>query len=63
MTQTFLSEFEPDLSALTPAEREAYEAIRCGRMGVREFARNTGRSPGTVGNLLRRAESKMDGSR
>jgi len=49
-----------DLSALTEAERDAYEAVECGRFGQREYARVTGRSAGTVGNLLRRAREKLN---
>lgn len=44
---------------LTDAERDAYEAVERGRYGVREYARRTGRSPGTVGNLLARARAKI----
>jgi hypothetical protein len=45
---------------LTPAETEAFRACRApGHMPVREFARTTDRSPGTVGNLLRRADDKL----
>lgn len=50
---------EIDLSVLTTKERQAYVAIRVNGTGVREHARATDRSPGTVGNLLRRAERKM----
>lgn len=47
---------------LTYAERRAYIACRePGGFGVREYARETGRSPGTVGNLLARAERKLGG--
>jgi len=48
------------LLALTDAEREAFEAIEQDGYGVREYARETGRSPGTVGNLLRRARLRLD---
>ena len=62
--QVTLVEFEPDLSVLTPAEREAYRACRIEGIGVRQFARETDRRPGTVGNLLARAEQKLeDGGR
>lgn len=45
---------------LTDAEREAFRACRApGSMPVRKFARVTERSPGTVGNLLRRADDKL----
>jgi len=61
--QASLTEFEsatsPDTSQLTDAEREAYVAVERGDCGVREFARRTGRSPGTVGNLLARAREKL----
>lgn len=65
--QAGLHEFEleatyGDLSALTDAEREALEAVEEDGYGVREYARKTGRSPGTVGNLLARAEEKLEGS-
>ncbi|PSQ63691.1 MAG: hypothetical protein BRD21_01820 [Halobacteriales archaeon SW_8_66_22] len=30
----------------------------CAHVGVREYARKTGRAPGTVGNLLARAREK-----
>jgi DNA-binding CsgD family transcriptional regulator len=58
--QATLGEFALDLSALTPAERDAYNAVRRGEYGPREFARQTDRSPGTVSNLLARAEQKLD---
>jgi DNA-directed RNA polymerase specialized sigma24 family protein len=57
--QLGLEAFEPDLSVLTEAEREAYEAVRIDGQGPRPFARETDRSPGTVGNLLARAERKL----
>ncbi|QGN06151.1 sigma-70 family RNA polymerase sigma factor [Halorhabdus sp. CBA1104] len=59
--QTTLFHYEEDLSALTPAERDAYEAVEIEDYGVREFARKTGRKPGTVGNLLSRARQKVGG--
>lgn len=62
MTQATLHEFEPDLSQLTEAEREVYEAVDLGRWGPRPYARETDRSPGTVSNLLRRAREKVEGS-
>ncbi|WP_254272189.1 sigma-70 region 4 domain-containing protein [Haloarcula marina] len=58
--QAQLRDFEPDLSPLTEAEREVYEAVELGGFGVREYGRHTGRKPGTVGNLLGRARSKVD---
>lgn len=54
--QAQLGDFEyPDL---TDAEREVYQAVVDGPFGVREYARQTDRSPGTLGNLLRRARNK-----
>lgn len=46
---------------LTDAERAAYLACEHGDTGVREYARQTDRAPGTVGNLLARARRKIDG--
>ncbi len=46
---------------LTPAELDAYLTCDLGDVGVREFARYTGRAPGTVGNLLERAREKTVG--
>lgn len=60
--QATLGEYAADLSALTPAEREAYEDIRQGRFGPRAYARETERSPGTISNLLARAEAKLGDS-
>lgn len=46
------------IRGLTLCEAEALVAVDdCGH-GVREFARRTNRSPGTVSNLLRRARQK-----
>jgi DNA-directed RNA polymerase specialized sigma24 family protein len=59
--QSSLFHYEEDLSALSDAEREVYEAIEQDGYGMREYARKTGRSPGTVGNLLRRARRRLDG--
>lgn len=63
MNQSRLKDFgmdaDVDLSVLTPAERRAYVAIRMNGCGVRDHARATDRAPGTVGNLIRRAEEKM----
>ncbi|NLV08716.1 sigma-70 family RNA polymerase sigma factor [Halomicrobium mukohataei] len=50
-----------DLSVLTDAERDVYRAIDDGEYGPREYADETDRAPGTVGNLLRRARDKLDG--
>lgn len=41
-------------------ERKAYVACWINGVGVSEQARFSGRSPETVGNLLRRAEDKLD---
>ena len=63
--QARLTEFgtktDVDLSRLTEAQRRAYVAVRLNGVGVREHARETERKPGTVGNLLRRAEKRLDG--
>ncbi len=59
--QSSLFEYEEDLSALSEAEREVYEAVEQDGYGMREYARKTGRSAGTVGNLLRRARRRLDG--
>ena len=65
--QARLSEFggtsDVDLDLLSPAERKAYVAVRLNGVGVREHARTTDRSPGTIGNLLRRAEKKFERGR
>lgn len=69
MTQASLNDFESDdaggtdLEELTEAEREAFIAVERGEYGVREYARETSRRPGTVGNLLARARDKVGGSR
>ena len=59
--QSSLFEFEEDLELLTDAEQEVYEAVEQDGYGMREYARKTGRSAGTVGNLLRRARRKLGG--
>ncbi|WP_436928180.1 sigma factor-like helix-turn-helix DNA-binding protein [Halosimplex amylolyticum] len=59
--QSSLFEYEKDLSALSDAEREVYEAVEQDGYGMREYARKTGRSAGTVGNLLRRARRRLNG--
>jgi DNA-directed RNA polymerase specialized sigma24 family protein len=59
--QANLFEFEEDLSGLSDAQREVYQAIEQDGYGVREYARKTGRAPGTVGNLLRRARRRVGG--
>lgn len=48
---------------LTPAELDAYLTCDLGSLGVREYARRSGRSPGTVGNLLGAARKEMEGRR
>ncbi|MFC7212889.1 RNA polymerase subunit sigma-24 [Saliphagus sp. GCM10025334] len=58
--QARLVDFGPDLSPLTEAEREAYVACREIGVGLREFARRTDRRPGTIGNLLGRAEDRLE---
>lgn len=66
MSQTRVSDWSSGgdrLSSLTEAEREAYEKVEEGHWGVREFARHTDRSPGTLSNLLRRAREKLGGER
>jgi DNA-directed RNA polymerase specialized sigma24 family protein len=64
MSQATLAQFasvSPEaLDDLTGAERKAYVACRINGVGGREQARFSGRSPGTVGNLLRRAEKKLE---
>jgi len=52
---------DDDLEALTPAELDAYHTCQLGSVGVREYADLTGRSPGTLGNLLRRARDAVEG--
>ncbi|MBO4248882.1 hypothetical protein IL252_13745 [Halomicrobium sp. IBSBa] len=51
------------LEGLTPAELDAYLTCEWGDVGVREYARQTDRSPGTVGNQLRWAREKVGGQR
>jgi DNA-directed RNA polymerase specialized sigma24 family protein len=58
-SQASLGEFRPGWNELTEAEREAYQAVEESGWGVRAWARYTGRSPGTVGNLLQRARTKL----
>ena len=55
-----LRQWEVDLSPLTDAEEEAYRQCRIRGRSVRAFARATDRAPGTVGNLLARAERKVE---
>ena len=44
---------------LTAAELDAYLTCDLGSLGVREYARYSGRSPGTVGNLLASARDSI----
>jgi DNA-directed RNA polymerase specialized sigma24 family protein len=76
-TQSSFSHFEKDLGRFTFAERadelheivndltraeaEALAAVKYGHRGPREFARETDRSPGTVGNLLASGREKVGG--
>ena len=64
VSQSRLSEFGSvstvDLSVLTDAERKVYVAVRLNGVGVRKHARETERSPGTIGNLLYRAEQRFE---
>ncbi|MFD1588704.1 SWIM zinc finger family protein [Halorientalis brevis] len=46
---------------LTPAETDAYLSVELTDAGVREWARHTDRSPGTVGNQLRSAKDTLYG--
>lgn len=62
MTPTLDDYLAPGVEQMTEAEREVYMAIENGSYGPREFARRTERSPGTVGNLLRRAREKIEGA-
>lgn len=48
-----------DLEQLTRAEKRAFIAVRVNGVGVREHARETERSPGTISNLLRRADDRL----
>ena len=55
---------DPDRFAdLTPAELDAYLHCQLGSLGVREYARQTDRKPGTLGNLLRRARETLEADR
>jgi DNA-directed RNA polymerase specialized sigma24 family protein len=58
----FACDDDTDLEELTQAERNAWVAVRQNGVGVREYARRTDRSPGTIGNLLSRAEAKVERS-
>lgn len=60
--QPSLGQFAVDSDVLTAVEREVYEAIEINGHGVRAYAKRTGGAPGTVGNLLRRAREKREGS-
>lgn len=59
--QASLTQYAGRHQELTPAERECLNAVDRGSYGVREYARETGRAPGTVGNLLAHARSKVGG--
>jgi hypothetical protein len=48
---------------LTPAELDSYLHCQLGSLGVRQYARQSDRSPGTIGNLLRSAREKMEDQR
>ncbi|MXR52302.1 sigma-70 family RNA polymerase sigma factor [Halovenus sp. WSH3] len=50
-----------EFAGLTPKELDAYLTCELGECGVREYARETGRAPGTVGNQLRWAREKVGG--
>ena len=52
-----------DVSGLTAAELDAYLTCDLANVGVTEYARNTDRAKGTVGNLLARARDKVGGQR
>ncbi|MEA5388353.1 helix-turn-helix domain-containing protein [Haloarculaceae archaeon H-GB11] len=52
-----------DFDHLSPAELDAYLTCDEAGVGVRRYARQSGRSPGTVGNLLRRAREKIEEGR
>ncbi|MFC7115830.1 hypothetical protein ACFQH2_13965 [Natronoarchaeum sp. GCM10025703] len=54
-----LTDKYPVLEILSEAELEAYETVELGTSGVREFARQTDRKPGTISTLLRRARRKI----
>ncbi|MFC7131663.1 MULTISPECIES: SWIM zinc finger family protein [Salinibaculum] len=54
---------DTDTSGLTAAELDAYLTCELANVGVRDYARNTDRAPGTVGNLLARARDKVGGQR
>jgi DNA-directed RNA polymerase specialized sigma24 family protein len=62
-----MASFDPahkrDLTALTAAQMDAYLTCDLGDVGVREYARQTDRSPGTVGNLLSRARDNVGDQR
>jgi DNA-directed RNA polymerase specialized sigma24 family protein len=51
----------PALDELTPAEAGAFLTVDLFDVGVREYARMTDRSLGTVGTLLRWARDKVGG--
>lgn len=57
--QSRLGEVQYLEADLSPSEQEVVRNVEAGHWGVREYARHTERSPGTVGNLLRRAREKL----
>lgn len=56
--QMNLGDFERDLSALSPAEREVYELVEDDELTRGEVAEETGRNYSTVTTLLHRARRK-----
>jgi len=50
-----------EYEGLSAGELDAYLTCELGECGVREYARKTERSPGTVGNQLRWAREKVGG--
>lgn len=57
--QRTLLDVEAEAAGLTDAERRVWVKTQRYNLGPREIARRTNRSPGTVGNLLRRAREKL----
>lgn len=58
--RTELHDFEPDLSKLSPRQRDAFEAVYQRGMCAREYARQNDLAWGTVSNHLMRAREKLD---
>jgi hypothetical protein len=52
-------EIVDNLDVLGECQREVWLRVEHGDYGVREYARLTGRAPGTVGNLLASARDKL----